>query len=141
MGLKTAFLSHSHQDRNYVRGLLQLFREQGLDLYVDWMDSEMPASTNGETAKKIKSKIIEADLFLFLATPNSLASRWCPWEIGYADGVKKHETIMVIPTSEHGRYYGNEYIDIYRRIDESTTGGLLAWYPGRNWGGVSVRSL
>lgn len=141
LGYKTAFLCHSHQDRNVVLGLLQIFREEGLHLYVDWMDSEMPATTNGDTARKIKEKIADADLFLFLATPNSLASRWCPWEIGYADGMKRHESIFVIPTTEHGKNYGNEYVDIYRRIDEAQGGGLAAWYPRRNHDGVNARSL
>ncbi|UFQ01702.1 toll/interleukin-1 receptor domain-containing protein [Pseudomonas fitomaticsae] len=141
LGYKTAFLCHSHQDRTAVLGLLQVFREQGLHLYVDWMDSEMPATTNGDTARKIKNRIVEADLFLFLATPNSLASRWCPWEIGYADGVKRYESIFVIPTHERGVTYGNEYVDIYRRIDEANEGGLAAWYPRRYNDGVTARSL
>lgn len=141
LGYRTAFLCHSHQDRTLVLGLLQLFREQGLNLYVDWMDSEMPATTNGDTARKIKNKIVEADLFLFLATPNSLASRWCPWEIGYADGKKRHESIFVIPTTEHGTNYGNEYVDIYRRIDEADQGGLAAWNPRQHSGGIYARAL
>ena len=141
LGYKTAFLCHSHKDRTAVEGLLQYFRDQGLHLYVDWMDSEMPETTNGNTARIIKGRIVEADLFLFLATPNALASRWCPWEIGYADGVKRYESIFVIPTTENGRTYGNEYVDIYRRIDRSQAGGLAAWYPGRRTDGVSAQSL
>jgi hypothetical protein len=140
-GYKTAFLCHSHHDRTIVEGLIQLFKEQNLHLYVDWMDSEMPETTNGETAKKIKNKIIEADMFLFLATPNSLASRWCPWEIGYADGVKPYERILVIPTTEHGKTYGNEYVDIYRRLDRASDGNLAAWYPGKSTNGTYARSL
>lgn len=141
LGYKTAFLCHSHRDRTFVEGLIQLFNEQGMHLYVDWMDDEMPETTNGDTARKIKNKIREADMFFFLATPNSLASRWCPWEIGYADGVKQHERIMVIPTTEHGRNYGNEYIDIYRRLDRATDGQLAAWYPGSSSNGTYAQFL
>lgn len=141
LGYRTAFLCHSHKDRIAVEGLLKFFKDQGLHLYVDWMDSEMPEHTNGNTARMIKSRILEAELFLFLATPNALASRWCPWEIGYADGVKSYDSIFVIPTKEHGKTYGNEYVDIYRHIDESQQGGLAAWYPGRTSGGVVARSL
>ncbi|RMW23443.1 hypothetical protein ALO95_200453 [Pseudomonas syringae pv. antirrhini] len=141
LGYRTAFLCHSHKDRTLVQGLIEVFREEGLHLYVDWMDSEMPPTTNGDTAKKIKNKIVEADLFLFLATPNSMVSRWCPWEIGYADGMKRNEQIFVIPTVENGTNFGNEYVDIYRRIDEARGGGLAAWYPRRQYDGVQARSL
>lgn len=141
LGYKTAFLCHSHRDRTFVEGLIQVFKEEGVHLYVDWMDSEMPETTNGETAKLIKNKIKEADMFLFLATPNSLASRWCPWEIGYADGVKLHERILVIPTTEHGQNYGNEYIDIYRRLERADDGKLAAWFPGTYSNGTYAYAL
>lgn len=48
----------------------------------------MPERPNKETAQRIQGKIREIDYFLFLATENSGASRWCPWEIGYADSQK-----------------------------------------------------
>jgi hypothetical protein len=141
MGYKTAFLCHSHRDRTLVEGLIQIFKEEGVLLYVDWMDNEMPETTNGDTARQIKTKIRESEMFLFLATPNSLASRWCPWEIGYADGVKQHERILVIPTREHGQTYGNEYIDIYRRLERANDGQLAAWYPRTHSNGTYARSL
>ena len=50
-----------------------------------------------------KRRIELADFFLFLATRNSMSSRWYPWEIGYADGAKPIDTILVIPTSSGGR--------------------------------------
>lgn len=140
-GYKVAFLCHSHHDRTIVEGLIQLFKENNVHLYVDWLDSEMPEITDSETAQKIKNKIVEADMFLFLATPNSLASRWCPWEIGYADGVKQYERIMVIPTKEHGKTYGNEYVDIYRRLDLASDGNLAAWYPGWSTNGIYAQFL
>lgn len=141
LGYKTAFLCHSHRDRTLVEGLIQLFKEEGLHLYVDWMDNEMPETTNGDTARQIKNRIRESDMFLFLATPNSLASRWCPWEIGFADGVKQHEKIMVIPTTENGKFYGNEYVDIYRRIERANDGKLAAWYPRSHSNGTYARFL
>ena len=97
---KKAFLCHSHSDAQYVKGFIQLLKEENIDVYVDWQDSSMPENTNRDTAVKIQQKIQEADYFFFLATPNSVKSRWCPWEIGYADGVKKYESIFIIPTQD-----------------------------------------
>jgi hypothetical protein len=141
LGMSTAFLSHSHQDRFLAIGLAQLLNEAGWRVYIDWQDEEMPASPNRETATRIQREISETDYFLFLATANSISSRWCPWEIGFADGVKKLDRILMIPTVEGWTTHGNEYLDLYRRVDFSTLGTLSVWQPGTNYGGVSVKSL
>ena len=75
---KKAFLCHSHKDADLVKGLIVILAEAGIDLYVDWQDSSMPVSPNAETARKIQQRICDAELFIFLATGNSKASRWCP---------------------------------------------------------------
>lgn len=100
-----------------------------MDLYIDWQDASMPERPNAATAARIRTEIRGADVFLFLATNNSLSSRWCPWELGFADGVKRNEQIAVIATRDaSGNYYGNEYLELYRRIDQSTAGYSLYWY-------------
>ncbi len=119
---KTAFLCHSHQDEALVKGLIVLLREQGIELYIDWLDHSMPEKPNKETASKIQRKIKDSNLFLFLATENSKASRWCPWEIGYADACPKN--IYIIPTSAGYETYGNEYLDLYKRIDVASNNSI-----------------
>ncbi len=141
IGTKTAFLCHSHQDADYVEGLVVLLAEEGWDVYIDWQDETLPAKPNSDTAAVIRNRIAAADYFMFLATPNAVASRWCPWEIGYADGVKSNDQIFIIPTQDSsGRYFGNEYLQLYRRIDFSTMDYLASWYPGESQG-VLVKSL
>lgn len=128
--LKGAFLCHSHKDADLAKGLVNMFAEAGWRIYVDWADVEMPDTPNRETAKRIQQKIVELDWFLFLATSNSMSSRWCPWEIGYADGKKHIDQIFVIPTQDGQKTYGNEYLQLYRRIDLSALGQLATWKPG-----------
>lgn len=119
-GKATAFLCHSHQDRDLAIGLKVLLKEHGWDLYIDWMDEELPSSPTKVTANKIKRKIGELTWFLFLATANSVKSRWCPWEIGFADALKPNEKIVIIPTEdETGAWHGNEYLQLYRRITDA----------------------
>lgn len=84
---QTAFLSHSHQDSRLAKSLQAFLQAQGWAIYIDWEDTSMPDSPTRETAEKIQAKIRDLDWFLFLGTQNSMRSRWCPWEIGYADGV------------------------------------------------------
>lgn len=117
-GLKMAFLCHSHKDEDLVKGLVVLFQELGVTLYVDWQDNTMPEKPNSETASRIQGRIIQSDVFLFLATANSKASRWCPWEIGFADS--SHKNIYIIPTTDGYSSYGNEYLDLYPHIDKGT---------------------
>lgn len=135
LGVRTAFLCHSHDDESMVRGLLNLFQEDGWRVYVDWQDPTMSEKPTRETAEKIQLTIRAMDYFLFLATPNSVASRWCPWEIGYADGKKAVDHILIIPTTDRtGSWYGNEYLKLYRKIDEDKDGNLGVWNPGETTG-------
>ncbi|HBC3930626.1 TPA: toll/interleukin-1 receptor domain-containing protein [Vibrio parahaemolyticus] len=118
---QTAFLCHSHKDHDLAKGLQILMKENGWDLYIDWEDSEMPSTPNKETANIIKKKIKTTDWFLFLATGNSTQSRWCPWEIGFADSAKGYEKILIVPTADDsGNWYGNEYLQLYKRMDEGS---------------------
>lgn len=90
----------------------------------------MSAKPSRETADKIKQRIKRLDWFLYLATANSASSKWCPWEIGYADGVKGINRIVVIPTRDSaGRRYGSEYLDLYKRVSTADVGGLGIFGP------------
>ncbi len=114
----TVFLSHSHKDKELVEGFIELLAEQGIYVYVDWNDSSMPRITNGETARRIKERIRELQLFFFLATENALNSKWCPWELGVADSLKSWEDILIIPVADpSGQFKGNEYLQVYKHLE------------------------
>lgn len=130
-GKPTAFLCHSHKDQELAIGLQLLLREAGLDLYIDWQDATMPDKPSRETAARLRQRILRSAWFLFLATANSTSSRWCPWELGYADGTKNLDSILVVPTRDSsGLCYGNEYLALYRRIDVAMDGSLITVQPG-----------
>ncbi|GAA0863749.1 hypothetical protein GCM10009115_15480 [Sphingopyxis soli] len=138
---KTVFLCHSHKDEQYVKGFVQLLNDAGWDAYVDWMDHDMPPRPNRKTAENIQRRIKQSTYFMFLATPNAMKSRWCPWEIGYADGVKQSDRIFVAATRDGGGIHGNEYLDLYRRVNFSEGRRLKAWQPGDTEHGVEIASL
>lgn len=140
-GAQTAFLCHSHKDEELVRGLVQTFEDAGLKIYVDWADSSMPETPDRNTASRIQQKIRSMNLFLFLATANSMSSRWCPWEIGFADGVKPIDSLLVIPTSDGYTTHGAEYLDLYRRIDLANGGALATWKPRETTNGTYLRDF
>lgn len=130
----TAFLCHAHKDRPLVQGVANLLNEAGWRVYVDWMDGSMPDKPNRETADKIKKRIRELDFFLFLATSNSMESRWCPWEIGFADPHKYPERLFIIPTKLGLSTSGSEYLELYHRIDLRSDGTLAVMSPGQIFG-------
>jgi hypothetical protein len=132
---KSAFLCHSHKDEILVKGLIAFFQEIGIDVYIDWKDHSMPETPNAETAQKIQGAIKARALFLFLATANAKASRWCPWEIGYADSSTRK--IFIIPTADGSGTYGNEYLQLYAHIDigrNEARSGLAVYDAGMTKG-------
>ena len=127
----SVFLSHSHLDENIVRPMVVFLRSRGVDVYVDWMDNTMSKETSGETAAKLKEKIKMNDKFLFLATENSIKSKWCNWEIGYGDAEKYIDKIAVFPLLDNnGIWNGQEYLEIYPSIQKKdNTDDFVLVYP------------
>ena len=139
-GQRIAFLCHSHKDQLMALGLQALLRQHGLNLYIDWQDAEMPPQPSAETAQRLRTRIQQAELFLFLASQNSMSSKWCPWELGHADGVKRNAQILIIPTTDGSSEHGAEYMHLYRRIDLNRSGVLQVFGAGQIYG-TDIRSL
>lgn len=127
------FLSHAHTDREVIEQAVTFFRTLGISVYVDWMDHTMPERPNGETASNIKSKIQLNDKFVLLATNAAVASKWCNWEVGIADPYKSNSKKMALfPLADNsGTWDGNEYLQIYPRIESSSpnTNSFIIIYP------------
>lgn len=71
------------------------------------------------------------DKFLFLATENSIKSKWCNWEIGYGDAEKYIDKIAVFPLLDNnGIWNGQEYLEIYPSIQKKdNTDDFVLVYP------------
>ena len=100
------FLSHKHDEDAVLNDVISMLKNLGVNVYVDWMDKEMPRYTSGETALKIKNKIKLCKKFILLATESAIASKWCNWELGYGDAHKYRENIAIMPiTDVRGGYF------------------------------------
>ena len=137
---KTAFLCHSHRDDKLAEGLQALLAEQPAEPNMEPKDASMTPEHHRKTASRIQHRIKTCDWFLFLATANSMTSRWCPWELGYADGQKQTDRIAIVQTSDSTTTHGNEYMQLYRRVDTSSAGELL-WVPAGSNQGQFVRNV
>ena len=122
----TVFLSHKHyeeEDEEYedLRGVIKLLQDEGAKVFIDSMDAKMPDVTSGETARIIKDVIKNADKFIFFASNKAIESFWCNWELGIGDTHKFMKHIAILPikgfATPDAKYKGNEYLQIYPRID------------------------
>jgi len=138
----TAYLSYSPKDEEIARGLQVLFSENGWNVHIDWDKTNNADIPDMRTASSIKDKIAALDWFIFLGTPNSTGSLWLPWELGFADGKKSQDKIIIVSTTdEAGRCYGDEYTQLYRHINQTKTGTLAVYNAGMTTGGGFLRYL
>lgn len=113
--LKTKiFLSHKHDEKEFLEGAISLLKTFGVDVYVDWLDDGMPKTTSCQTAVRIKEKIKENHKFILLATEDAINSKWCNWELGLGDAAKYIENIALLPIkNDYNDFSGSEYLEIY----------------------------
>src|SRR5215217_3363867 len=84
------FVSYSRKDSVAARKLIEAFRAIEQDVWVDW-EAIPPAA---DWLEQILHGIEEADAFLFMVSPNSIASEVCKVEIGHA--AKNNKRIIPI---------------------------------------------
>src|SRR6266545_236548 len=84
------FVSYSRKDSVAARKLIEAFKSIQQDVWVDW-ESIPPAV---EWLEQIFRGIEEADAFIFLISPASIASEVCKVEIGRA--VQNNKRIIPI---------------------------------------------
>lgn len=134
-GEVTVFLSHKHDDVDDFENAIALLKSKVDSIYVDWMDKDMPKTTSGVTASKLKKKISENKKFIFLATENAINSTWCNWELGLGDAAKYIDNIaLLVVKDDNGNWTGNEYLQIYPIIVQTYhfIGFYKVEYPNGN---------
>jgi hypothetical protein len=111
------FLSHKHDEKEYLEGAISLLKTYGVEVYIDWLDEGMPKTTSSQTAVRIKQKIRENHKFILLATEGAINSKWCNWELGLGDAAKYIEHIALLPIKrDYTDFSGGEYLEIYPYI-------------------------
>ena len=74
------FISYSRKDIDFVRKLVEAFEAHGNDVWIDLDD--LPKGEDWE--QEIYRNIDEAEAFLFMLSPDSVASEMCNKEIAHA---------------------------------------------------------
>lgn len=147
------FLSHKHDEYQILQEVISFLEYEGAEIYVDWMDSDMPAYTSSETAHKLKQKIEASDKFILIATESAIRSKWCNWELGLGDAEKYLNDIALLPVSRNEQdFSGSEYLRIYPSIEYQNGSskyangrfipkGYYVLYPSNKYGLQTIYSL
>src|SRR5215208_4788962 len=83
--MTTVFLSYSRKDADFVRRLHEALAAHDRQTWVDW--EGIPPTA--EWMKEIVAAIDAASAFVFIMTPDSLASTVCTRELAHASGQNK----------------------------------------------------
>ena len=88
--MSSLFISYSRRDTEIAQKLTDAFQREKLDFWIDWEDIPLTV----DWWKEIEKGIEEADIFIFLISPDSTKSRVCSQEIGHA--IKNAKRIIPI---------------------------------------------
>ncbi len=78
--MKQLFISYSRKDTEFTRHLTKRFDVEGLQAWVDWQD--IPPSI--DWMKEIQKGIEDANVFVYLISPDSISSTVCMQELQHA---------------------------------------------------------
>ncbi len=78
--MENIFISYSRKDTEFAKKVVECLKAEDMEVWIDWED--IPPSA--DWVKEIQKGIEEADMFLLLASPDSLASMPVAEEIKHA---------------------------------------------------------
>lgn len=120
-GAYDIFLCHSKMDEDLVHGAKRLLEKDRLSVYVDWIDDPLldRASVTPKTANMLRNRMRISQMLVYAHTVNSAVSRWCPWELGYFDGMRGGNVFLLpIVLGNESDFTGQEYIGLYPYLDK-----------------------
>ena len=86
-GIKCVFISHQKDDSSVCRKIADYLINAGIDVYFDEYDTDLRIYRQTNNPKyvvdAIKKGINSSSHMLCVFSPNTLYSKWVPWEIGY----------------------------------------------------------
>jgi hypothetical protein len=115
------FLSPGVRHAREVLAIKGLFMQMGYSVYADWVeDPEMDRlHVTARTAARLRHRITASRSLLVHATEGARLSRRLPWELGFADGLRRPVGILPV-VAKHRQvltYKGTEYLGLYPYID------------------------
>lgn len=114
------FLSHRYEDREAVKGLAdELVNDFKYSVYIDWIvDPTLDRlKVNRGTAEVLRNRLSHSRCLWYVTSDGSAASKWMPWETGFADGKTGRVAICPLVSGEKTEFSGVEYLSMYPYVD------------------------
>ena len=114
------FLSHRYADREAVKGLADMLEKNfKLSVYLDWVADPVldRNNVNKTTAKELRNRLNHCKCLWYVTSQNAEASKWMPWETGYADGHIGKVAICPLVEGRQFEFNGREYLSLYPYVD------------------------
>ena len=116
------FISYSWNDRQYAHMVEQLLKKCGYSAYVDFNDLTLNrADVSVDTAKRLVEKMKRCKGLLYLYSPSSSVSKWCPWEVGVFSGIKNFRCANLPIIDRDENYKNQEYLELYPYVEFAPT--------------------
>jgi hypothetical protein len=128
------FISYSRRNSDFVKQLNSAMKANGRDVWVDFEDIPLSADWWGE----IKSNIEAADTFVFVISPDSLASPICHFELAYAtEHNKRLIPIVHVLTDEAAMVESLSTRPLDDNMQAILAGRNLSALARQNWQAIS----
>ena len=114
------FLSHSSEDAEVIVGVKAILEQEGLSVYVDWLEDPQLDRTlvTPATARVLRSRMNHSGYLLYASSRSSSRSKWMPWELGYFDGRRPGRVgILPIVATPGSSFQGLEYLGLYPKVE------------------------
>lgn len=114
------FLSHSREDAVVIGGVKALLEDEGLRVYVDWLDDPQldRSRVTATTADLLRRRMRKSRYLLYASSRASSHSKWMPWELGFFDGMRPGKVgILPIVRASTDSFMGVEYLALYPVIE------------------------
>lgn len=121
------FLSHSFKDAEIINGVKGFIEDQGLRVYVDWIEDPQAdrSRVTAATADMLRERMNHCQSLLYASTDAATQSKWMPWELGYFDGKKPGRVGIVPILQQKGELFqGQEYLGLYPHVELINFNGM-----------------
>lgn len=110
------FISYNINDIDVAKALYHFLRERyGFKVYADFIDPSLDRKdVSKRSAIILSNRINSCKILIYIHSNNSAKSKWCPWEIGLASGLKNFNC-LVLPLIEDddNEFVRQEYLTLY----------------------------
>lgn len=110
------FLSYNHKDLKLAQFVYNILKNKhGLSVYIDFNDPSFSRKiVDKKTAQTLCARLNSCKALVYIHSPNSKNSKWCPWEVGLASGLKDFKCAIIPCVDESdSEYVKQEYLTLY----------------------------